>query len=87
MPPAASGRATPLEGRPQWHGATGGTKEVEALVSARVKGARGGNKQAAQGSVEAPGSREWFQELGKEQAFAQKDFGYIQQLGPLGRVE
>ena len=81
--PSWENKAAPLDGRPRWRGAAGGAKAVEALVSARVKGAkkqkgsRGGGG-ARGGGVGAPGSREWFQELGKEQAFARKAFGYIQ---------
>lgn len=74
-----AGQATPLEGRPRWRGAIGGTKAVEGLVEARMKGVRGSKKQQLrQGAVGVPGSREWFRELGKEQAFARKAFGYIQ---------
>jgi len=44
-----------------------------------MKGVRSSKKQQLrQGAVGVPGSREWFQELGKEQAFARKAFGYIQ---------
>ena len=76
-------KAAPLGGRPRWRGAAGGAKAVEALVSARVKGAKKqkgscGGAGGRRGGVGAPGSREWFQELGKEQAFARKAFGYIQ---------
>ena len=80
--PSWEAQAAPLDGRPRWRGAAGSAKAVEALVSARVKGAKGpkGSRGAGGGGggVGAPGSREWFHELGKEQAFARKAFGYIQ---------
>ena len=77
-PGEGAGQAAPLEGRPRWRGAIGGAKAVEGLVEARMKGVRGSKKQVRQGAVGVPGSREWFRELGKEQAFARKAFGYIQ---------